>query len=178
VTTQPGAAMSTDLRVARLQRERKVWHKNKPCGFKGAPVRCPDGTSDIGKWRVTIPGPPNTPWADGFYTAELDFPAEYPLKPPNVKFDPPIQHPNVYANGAVCLTLINSSHWKADTSVLAIIKGLQLFLAEPNENDPANWTIGQLYISDRAKYNSMVREYAAKTKSEAANKKKKKKKQK
>lgn len=153
------SAMSIPLRVQRLKEDRKNWNRNKPFGFSAGPVRNQDGTNDLGKWRVLIPGPPKTPWEDGRFQVFLTFPQDYPRKPPTARFKPVIFHPNVYTDGQVCLTLINPDNWAASTSVSDIVHGLQTFLAEPNENDPANSTAGAMYKNNRSGYINKVRKY-------------------
>ena len=93
--------MAASMRTSRLQIERKNWQKNKPFNFSARPKKQGDGTVDLGTWNATIPGPKGTPWEDGFYGVTLVFPADYPRKPPHVRFTPPIFHPNVYADGEV-----------------------------------------------------------------------------
>ena len=42
-----------------------------------------------------FPAPPDTPYADGIYTVDIQIPDTYPFKPPVIKFDTKIWHPNV-----------------------------------------------------------------------------------
>ncbi|OZC07868.1 ubiquitin--protein ligase [Onchocerca flexuosa] len=53
---------------------------------------------DIYKWEVLVIGPPDTLYEGGFFKALLEFPKEYPLLPPKMKFISEIWHPNM----AVC----------------------------------------------------------------------------
>ncbi|EPB68361.1 ubiquitin--protein ligase [Ancylostoma ceylanicum] len=41
---------------------------------------------DIYKWEVLVIGPPDTLYEGGFFKAILDFPKDYPQKPPKMKF--------------------------------------------------------------------------------------------
>ncbi|CAF1682494.1 unnamed protein product, partial [Didymodactylos carnosus] len=43
----------------------------------------------------------------GFYKARLDFPKEYPHKPPKMKFLSEIWHPNIDKNGDVCISILH-----------------------------------------------------------------------
>lgn len=54
------------------------------------------------EWEALLPGPDDTPFEGGVFSARLSFrtyhvlmPAPtYPLEPPKMRFDPPIFHPN------------------------------------------------------------------------------------
>ena len=46
-----------------------------------------------------IYGPPDTIYEGGYFKAQLVFPPEYPMKPPDMKFLCDMFHPNVYADG-------------------------------------------------------------------------------
>jgi len=112
-------------------------------------------------WECAIPGKETSPWAGGLYKMLLTFPDNYPTSPPNVKFTPPIPHPNVFSTGAVCLSLI-SSGWKPAITLKQILIGVQALLDEPNQASPANGQASQLLKKGPAKYAQSIKEYAAK----------------
>jgi ubiquitin-conjugating enzyme E2 I len=65
------------------------------------------------KWECKIPGPEKTPWEGGLYTLIMEFPEEYPNKPPRCSFSPTLFHPNIYPSGTVCLSILNEDEdWK------------------------------------------------------------------
>ncbi|KAG8688427.1 hypothetical protein FRC11_005453, partial [Ceratobasidium sp. 423] len=60
------------------------------------------------EWEALIHGPKDTPYEGGIFVAKLEFPSDYPLNPFKMKFDPPLLHPNVYADGNVCISILHS----------------------------------------------------------------------
>jgi ubiquitin-protein ligase len=68
------------------------------------------------KGYAMIIGPPDSLYQNGFYFFELTFPYNYPQQPPLVKYmtnDGKTRfHPNLYRNGKVCLSILNT--WKGD----------------------------------------------------------------
>jgi ubiquitin-conjugating enzyme E2 Z len=72
--------------------------------------------TDILKGYAMIVGPSDTPYFGGFYFFELNYPNDYPHSPPiviyctngnDIRFNP-----NLYKNGRVCISLLNT--WKGD----------------------------------------------------------------
>jgi ubiquitin-conjugating enzyme E2 A len=45
-------------------------------------------------WKAVIFGPSDTPWENGTFKLTIEFTEEYPNKPPKVKFDTKMYHPN------------------------------------------------------------------------------------
>ncbi|CAF2409311.1 unnamed protein product [Rotaria sp. Silwood2] len=58
-------------------------------------------------WNVILVGPSDTFYEGGFFKARLDFPKEYPIKPPKMKFISEIWHPNIEKNGDVCISILH-----------------------------------------------------------------------
>lgn len=57
----------------------------------------------------------NPPYNKGAFKIEINFPAEYPFKPPRINFKTKIYHPNVDEKGQVCLPIISAENWKPAT---------------------------------------------------------------
>lgn len=72
--------------------------------------------TDMLKGYALIIGPKDTPYADGFFLFELQYPQEYPYLPPKVVYhtngDNIRFNPNLYRLGKVCLSILNT--WKGD----------------------------------------------------------------
>ena len=63
--------------------------------------------SDPFIWEIMIMGPPDTLYEGGFFQAEMTFPKNYPNHPPKLKFVSEFYHPNVYADGTVCISILH-----------------------------------------------------------------------
>merc|ERR1711908_252775 len=74
-----------------------------PEGVNGAPC-----DNDIMKWHAVIFGPEDTAWEDGTFKLSVDFSEEYPNKAPTVKFITKMFHPNIYADGSICLDILQN----------------------------------------------------------------------
>lgn len=100
--------------VKRLLRDIKELKKN-PLTDHG--IYYKHSEDDMLKGNALIVGPKDTPYQYGFYLFELTFPQDYPHTPPRVTFltnDGTVRfNPNLYQNGKVCLSILNT--WRGDT---------------------------------------------------------------
>lgn len=108
-------------------------------------VRVYEGRIDL--LRAAIIGASGTPYHDALFFFDISFPSKYPAKPPNVYYH---SHglrlnPNLYENGYVCLSLINTWHgqkkekWTPkESTILQLLVSIQgLVLNEkPYFNEP------------------------------------------
>lgn len=141
--------MSTPAR-RRLMRDFKKLQDDPPPGIMGAP--CDD---NIMLWQCVIFGPKDTPFEDGTFRVTMEFTEEYPTKAPKVKFVSKMFHPNVYADGGICLDILQN-RWSPTFDVAAILTSIQSLLDEPNPNSPANSLAAQLFQENRREYEKRV----------------------
>ena len=61
------------------------------------------------EWIIHLIGPDDTLYSKGVFRALLRFPANYPFSPPSVQFTSSIIHPNIYNDGKVCITSLQTA---------------------------------------------------------------------
>jgi len=87
----------------------------------------------------------------------IDFTEDYPNKAPTVKFLTKIFHPNIYADGSICLDILQNQ-WSPIYDISAILTSIQSLLCDPNPNSPANSEAARLYQENRREYERKVKE--------------------
>ena len=100
--------------------------------------------NNILKGYALIIGNSDTPYAYGYYFFEFSFPENYPYEPPNVKFisnDGKMRfNPNLYIDGKVCLSVLNTWNgegWTSCQNIHSILITLSSILNEnPLLNEP------------------------------------------
>jgi ubiquitin-conjugating enzyme E2 A len=76
---------------------------------------------------------------------------------PDVKFVGTIPfHPNVYANGKICIDILQHN-WSSAYEASSVLTTIQALLADPNPNSPANNEAAQFFTENRPEYNRRVK---------------------
>jgi ubiquitin-conjugating enzyme E2 Z len=96
------------------------------------------------KGYALIIGPEGTPYFGGYYLFILDFPEDYPHTPPKVTFvtngDGIRFNPNLYVDGKVCISLLNTwkgEQWTSCQTISTILLTLGTLLCNnPLLNEP------------------------------------------
>jgi len=114
-------------------------------------------------------------------------PFDYPFKPPKVKFDTPIYHPNMSSvTGAICLDILKADEasqsraygyddgqprgtasWSPVYTLKTVLLSLQTLLQCPEPNDPQDAEVARIFIQDRKQFDdtatAWTRKYATET---------------
>ena len=127
--------------IKRISRDVKTIMKN-PLTENG--IYYIHNMDNVLKGYAMIIGPKETPYENGFYFFEFDFPNDYPHSPPiltflsngdNIRFNP-----NLYRNGKVCISLLNTwrgEQWTSCQTISTILLTLCTVLNEkPLLNEP------------------------------------------
>eukprot|EP00771_Trimastix_marina_P003969 gnl/Trimastix_PCT/692.p1 GENE.gnl/Trimastix_PCT/692~~gnl/Trimastix_PCT/692.p1 ORF type:complete len:156 (-),score=38.55 gnl/Trimastix_PCT/692:104-550(-) len=114
-------------------------------------------------WRAHVQGPEDTPYANGTFHVQLDFPERYPFEAPKAKFTHPVYHVNVKSDGSeICMDMLTS--WAPTIKIAQLLPALREMLANPNPSHPLEDTLAEEFVNNRAKYD---REAAAATRRHA-----------
>ncbi|XP_041002196.1 putative ubiquitin-conjugating enzyme E2 38 [Juglans microcarpa x Juglans regia] len=118
--------------------------------------------------RAVIIGAAGTPYHDGLFFFDIAFPADYPTRPPQVHYRSYGMrlNPNLYANGRVCLSLLNTwagkknEKWNpSESTVLQVLLSIQALVLneKPYFNEPGHRMLGRSIWEKRSQaYNEDV----------------------
>ena len=79
-------------RMRRVGKELADIHKDKDSQIQVEPI---GNQEDITHLRGSFPGPPDTPYQGGTYNIDIKIPTDYPFRPPVMKFETKVWHPNI-----------------------------------------------------------------------------------
>jgi ubiquitin-protein ligase len=99
---------------------------------------------DILKGKALIIGPSETPYENGYYLFNFNFPSNYPHSPPKVTFRTNDGYtrfnPNLYVQGKVCISILNTwqgEQWTGCQTISSILLALCTLLNNtPLLNEP------------------------------------------
>merc|ERR1712188_25463 len=111
-------------------------------------------------WEAFVPGEAGTPWEGGTFRLQLQYPMDYPFKPPKVHFETPLYHPNFNKEGNVCLELLKDK-WAPAVQIDKILYALTSLMANPEPSHALEPTIAAQYVSDRPAWEAEVRRQVA-----------------
>merc|ERR1712141_224017 len=117
--------------------------------------------SNILYWQGLIV-PDKPPYNKGAFKIEINFPAEYPFKPPKVTFRTKIYHPNIDEKGQVCLPIISAENWKPATKTEQVIQALVALVHDPEPEHPLRADLAEEYTKNRSKYEKNAEEFTKK----------------
>ena len=145
----------------RLMTELKQ-HRKEPYYFYSL---CPK--ESILEWDFTIIGPPDSLYEYGIFNGVILFPTNYPISPPMVKFKCNMNHPNIYSNGILCISILHegvdqygyeekSERWNPSHGIDSIMLSILTLLSEPNFDSPADVEVSKLYRNNYELYKKQI----------------------
>ncbi|EWC47763.1 hypothetical protein DRE_02963 [Drechslerella stenobrocha 248] len=142
-------------RHRRINKEMEDLRKDALSGMKADPVG-----DDISHLRGTLRGPPGTPYEGGVFIVDIKIPNEYPFKPPQMRFETKVWHPNVSSQtGAICLDTLSAA-WSPVLTIKSALLSLQSLLASPEPKDPQDAEVAGMLLRSPAQFEKIAREWA------------------
>lgn len=130
----------------RIQNELKELQRDPPSTCSAGP----EG-DNLYKWEGYIFGPTDSPYEGGVFKLSIEFPEDYPFRPPHVLFLTKVYHPNINASGSICLDILKDK-WSPALSIAKVLLSIESLLTDPNPDDPFVPEIANLYKTDRTAY--------------------------
>ena len=115
----------------RIMKEIRDLEENPPDNCTASP----EDDSNPFKWTATVMGPDGSPYEGGTFFLKIDFPNDYPFKPPKIIFQTKVYHPNINSKGEICLDILKES-WSPSHTIHAVLMSLQNLFVDPNVKDP------------------------------------------
>ncbi|GAV08802.1 hypothetical protein RvY_18443-2 [Ramazzottius varieornatus] len=117
--------------------------------------------SNILQWQGLLV-PEAAPYNKGAFRIEINFPAEYPFKPPKINFRTKIYHPNIDEKGQVCLPIIQADNWKPATKTEQVVQSLLDLISEPEPEHPLRADLAEEFTKDRKKFMKNAEDFTKK----------------
>ncbi|RKO90393.1 ubiquitin-conjugating enzyme/RWD-like protein [Blyttiomyces helicus] len=105
--------------------------------------------------------PEETPYEGGRFVIDIQIGNDYPFRPPKMKFDTKVYHPNISSQtGAICLDILKDN-WSPVLTLKTALISLRSLLSDPAPNDPQDAQVASHYLRDRAGFNAEARRWTA-----------------
>ena len=130
---------------------------------KDPPSNCTAGphNDDMFFWDATLFGPRDSPYEGGVFFLRIQFPEDYPFKPPRVGFVTRVYHVNVNDKGGICLDILKDQ-WSPALTISKVLLSICSLLTDPNPDDPLVPEIAKKFKNDREGFNKIAREWTQK----------------
>ena len=137
------------------KQERAKLEKDAPLAFLHSIESVND---DIFHWKVVITGPPDSPYAGGLFTLRMDFPAQYPFKPPKLVFSTKVYHPSVLLEtGEICQAVLGT--WGPTLNAEHCLMTIYSLLQDPQPDHPLEEDIAQQLANKPKEFEKTAKKY-------------------
>ncbi|XP_018331026.1 ubiquitin-conjugating enzyme E2 S isoform X3 [Agrilus planipennis] len=111
---------------------------------------------DVTDIQAVIEGPAGTPYVNGLFRVKLALSKDFPQSPPKAFFLTKIFHPNVAANGEICVNTLKRD-WKPDLGIKHILLTIKCLLIVPNAESALNEEAGKLLLEHYDDYSQRAK---------------------
>jgi len=139
--------------LQRIQKELQEIQRDPPANCSAGP----EG-DDLYEWQASIMGPKDSPYEGGLFWLKINFPKDYPFKPPKMIFLTKLYHPNIAPSGSICIDILKDQ-WSPALTVSKVLLCICSLLDDPNPDDPLVPEIATVFQSDREKYNRTAKDW-------------------
>ena len=106
----------------------------------------------------------------------MTFPTNYPYSPPTFQFSRPVFHPNIYADGKLCISILHApgndemsgesagERWSPAQRVESVLISIISLLDDAECSSPANVDAGVMLRKEPSKFKKRVKEDVEKSK--------------
>ena len=114
---------------------------------------------DMKHWKGVIKGPEGSAYDGGTFLIDITIPHDYPYKPPKMRFETRIWHPNISSQtGAICLDILKDE-WSPALTIRTALLSLQVLLCAPQPDDPQDAVVASQYKADRPLFEATAKEW-------------------
>ncbi|KAL2052648.1 hypothetical protein ABVK25_007208 [Lepraria finkii] len=134
---------------------------------------------DIFNWNVAlIVINPDSLYYGGYFKANMTFPKNYPYAPPTFQFTRPLYHPNIYADGKLCISILHApgddemsgesagERWSPAQRVESVLISIISLLDDAECSSPANVDAGVMLRKDLDEFKRRVKDDVEKSKAD------------
>ncbi len=132
---------------------------------------------DIFNWNVAlIVINPDSLYYGGYFKAKMTFPSNYPFSPPTFQFNRPLYHPNIYADGKLCISILHApgddemsgesagERWSPAQRVESVLISIISLLDDAECSSPANVDAGVMLRKNPKAFKEKVAQDVEKSK--------------
>ena len=113
---------------------------------------------NIFEWDGWIAGPAGSPYEGGRFKIHIKFPTDYPFKPPEIRMQTKVFHPNISRKGTICVSILQKGKdsWSPALTVDKVLQSLRSLLSEPNVADPMDADSAELFRKNPKEFDKMA----------------------
>ena len=146
--------MATVKRILKELNDMKI---NQPLNISLMQIKEDDNFN----YKAVIIGPDFSPYENGIYYLSVQYPYDYPFKPPKCFFLTKIFHPNIDSDGKICLDILEKE-WTPALTIPKVLLSISSLLSQPNFDEFFCPEIAKLYKKNKYEYYKQAREFAEK----------------